>query len=366
MENISYIPILKTKRAEFSALTQLASQVKEKILPLLEIEPVPIDPDTEVPDKTYDEMLDGFGQKVAGACTAMPSIFLDGILIEEQFISTQDTYPIINAVNQVRAAGIRVIPVTSPTRTQNYRNAIDTLLQGEVCLRLTTVDLVNPQMISTYIQHLGLPPQQIDVVIDLRDMLTEESVNAGTIKIMALGLINNLQNVSDFRTVALASGSFPVDLSAIAVGIYSQQRLEWTLWQDLHTSGQLIRQMVYSDYGVQHPEYTRLATRFPSATASVRYTGDNDFWVFRGRVATRYGYEQYGAHSQAIIAHPEYPGANFCAGDQDIENYAQVYAAYQLNPLPSHKFGSPEVWRRIGQNHHITKVVYQLANLYGL
>ncbi|EOJ6915992.1 beta family protein [Escherichia coli] len=366
MANISYIPILKTKRAEFSALTQLAPHVKEKISPLLEIEPVPIDPDTEIPDKSYDEMLDGFGQKVAGACSAMSSVFLDGILIEEQFISAHDTYPMVNAVNQVRAAGIRVIPVTSPTRTQNYRNAIDTLLQGEVCLRLTTVDLVNPQMISTYIQHLGLPPEQIDVVIDLRDMLTEESVNAGTIRIMALGLINNLQHVSTFRTVALASGSFPIDLSSIAVGIYSQQRLEWTLWQDLHTNGQLVRQMIYSDYGVQHPEYTRLATRFPSATASVRYTGDNDFWVFRGRVATRYGYEQYGAHSQAIIAHPEYPGASFCAGDQDIENYAQVYAAYRLNPLPSHKFGGPEVWRRIGQNHHITKVVHQLANLYGL
>lgn len=366
MANISYIPILKTKRAEFSALTQLAPNVKEKISPLLEIEPVPIDPDTEVPDKSYNEMLDGFGQKVAGACSAMSSIFLDGILIEEQFISAQDTYPMVNALNQVRAMGVRVIPVTSPTRTQNYRNAIDTLLQGEVCLRLTTVDLVNPQMISTYIQHLDLPPQQIDVVIDLRDMLTEESVNAGTIRIMALGLINNLQHVSGFRTVALASGSFPIDLSSIAVGIYSQQRLEWTLWQDLHTNGQLVRQMIYSDYGVQHPEYTRLATRFPSATASVRYTGDNDFWVFRGRVATRYGYEQYGAHSQTIIAHPEYPGASFCTGDQDIENYAQVYAAYQLNPLPSHKFGSPEVWRRIGQNHHITKVVHQLANLYGL
>ncbi|CCK17182.1 hypothetical protein BN136_3192 [Cronobacter universalis NCTC 9529] len=366
MANISYIPILKTKRAEFTALAQLTPSVKEKISPLLEIEPVPIDPDTEIPDKTYDEMLDGFGQKVAAACSAMPSVFLDGLLIEEEFISPQDTYPFINAVSQLRSTGMHVIPVTSPTRTQNYRNAVDFILDNEVCLRLTTVDLVNPQLISSYIHHLKLLPHQIDVVIDLRDMLTEESINAGTIKIMALGLINNLQHISSFRTVALACGSFPVDLSNISVGIYSQQRLEWTLWQDLHANGQLVRQMVYSDYGIQHPEYTRLATRFPSATASVRYTGDNDFWVFRGKVATRYGYEQYGAHSQAIIAHPEYPGAGFCTGDQDIATYAQVYAAYQLNPSPAHKFGSAEVWRRIGQNHHITKVVYQLANLYGL
>ncbi|EOL9957195.1 beta family protein, partial [Escherichia coli] len=52
---ISYIPILKAKRSELSALSQLSIEKKSKILPLLEIEPVPIDPDSGIALKSYNE-----------------------------------------------------------------------------------------------------------------------------------------------------------------------------------------------------------------------------------------------------------------------------------------------------------------------
>jgi hypothetical protein len=37
MEDISYVPILKTKRAEFTATAQLSKSVKVKIIPLLKL-----------------------------------------------------------------------------------------------------------------------------------------------------------------------------------------------------------------------------------------------------------------------------------------------------------------------------------------
>lgn len=366
MEDISYVPILKTKRAEFSATAQLDQSVKVKIIPLFEIEPVPLDPDTDVPDKTYNEMMSDFGKKISTACSNISTIYLDGILIEDQFIDPSDIYPITNAVNQARTAGVHVVPVSSPTRNSNYLQAIDSLVQNEICLRLTVTDLANPQYIAAYISRLNIPYENIDVVIDLRDSITEDSLESGQSQILAIGLINNLQNLNSFRRVILAGGSFPVDLSQISVGIYSQPRFEWNLWQSLHNNSSLMRKVVYADYGIQHPEYTRLATRFPSVTASVRYTGDDDFWVFRGRKANQFGYDQYGAHSQAIVAHKEYSGVAFSVADKDINDYAQVYAKYLQNPTTGYKFGSPEVWRRIGQNHHITKVVSQLSSLYGL
>lgn len=366
MEEISYIPILKAKRAEYSAITQLDPLAKSKIIPLFEIEPTPLDPDTEVPDKTYNELLVDFGKKISRACAGINGIYLDGILIEEQFINASDTYPIINAINQARTEGMHVIPVSSPTRSPSYLSAINLLIQGEICLRLTVTDLANPQLIDAYISRLGIPKNSIDILIDLRDLLTDDSLLSGRSQMLALGLINNLNNLHAYRKIILAAGSFPVDLSQIAVGTYSQSRLEWILWQSLYTSGELSRFVIYSDYGIQHPDYTRLATRFPSVTASVRYTGDNDFWVFRGKKANQYGYDQYGAHSQNIVAHNEYSGKKFCQGDKEIDDYANVYAQYLLNPSTDYKFGSPEVWRKIGQNHHITKVIDQLANLYGL
>ncbi|MBH2654872.1 beta family protein [Serratia ureilytica] len=366
MTRISYVPILKTKRAEFSAITQLTQGVKSKFIPLFEVEPVPLDPETDTPDKTYNIHLNDFGKKLIAACAEIPMVYLDGLLIEEQFISPGDAYPITNAINQARASGLHVVPVSSPTRSINYLREIDHLVQGEVCLRLTVTDLANPQLISSYISRLNIPNSDIDIVIDLRDTITEGSLQSGQSKTLAVGLINNLHNLNSYRRVILAGGSFPVDLSQISIGVYSQTRSEWILWQQLHQSGELTREVIYSDYGVQHPDYTRLATRFPSVSASVRYTGDDDFWVFRGRKANQYGYDQYGAHSQAIVSHREYSGSTFSAGDKEIYDYAQVYAQYLHNQDPAHKFGSAEVWRKIGQNHHITKVVDQLANLYGL
>ncbi|MBD2782600.1 beta family protein [Xenorhabdus szentirmaii] len=366
LETISYIPILKTKRAEFTALSRLDTFTKSKIIPLLEIEPVSIDLDLGAPDKSYDEMLSGFEQKVLTGCNGIPTIFLDGVLIEEHFISPTDQYPIENAIIQARNAGFRVIPVTSPTRSSNYQQSIKSLMQGEVCLRLTTTDLVNPQLITSYVHELNIAPEHIDVIIDLRDTLSEVDINSGRARMLALGLINNLAKILQYRTITLASGSFPVDLSDISVGTYSQTRLEWTLWQDIYSSNQLPRNIIYSDYGVQHPDYTHLATKYPRTSASVRYTGDNDFWVFRGRLAHRFGYEQYGAHSQEIISHHEYSGPLFSAGDQDIYDYAQTYTQFLQGSSGDYRFGSAETWRKIGQNHHITKVVSQLSNLYGL
>ncbi|WP_029686173.1 beta family protein [Tatumella saanichensis] len=362
----SYVPILKTKRAEFTALNQLNATTKSKIIPLLEIEPVPIDPDTELPAKSYDDFLANFGQKIATATDDIDMVYLDGLLIESQFISPADIYPITNAVTQVRAAGVHVIPVSSPTRDMAYRNAVDTLIQGEICLRLTIADLANPQLLMNYISHLGIPFQNIDIVIDLRDTVTEDNINLGTQQTLTSGFINNLPHLSDYRRVILSSGSFPTDLTNIPVGSHRLQRLEWTLWQDLYRSKTLERFVLFSDYGIQHPDYTRLPTRFPSVSASVRYTVDDDFLILRGRKANQYGFEQYGKHSQDIVNHPDYAGQHFSAADLMIHDYAQTYAAHLQNSQPNPSFGSAETWRKIGQDHHITKVVDQLASLYGL
>ncbi len=136
----------------------------------------------------------------------MQGVYIDGLLIEEHFISPEDHYPIINAVNQVRDMEIRVIPVSSPTRPSNYKRAIDELMQNEICLRLTTLDLVNPQLITHYINHLGIPLSNIDIIIDLRDELTEDKINSGELYTLAMGLINNLAHLNEYRKVILSGG----------------------------------------------------------------------------------------------------------------------------------------------------------------
>lgn len=356
MQHFSYMPILKGKRAEFRALAQLTPDISEQIRPLIEIEPVPYNPDTGEAEKTYSELLVGYGAKLAAAWPNQMPILLDGNLIDEDDIQDGETYPLIDAIRQAREAGVHVVPVTSPTRSPAYKSAVSTLLHDEVCLRLKIADLMNPQLINEYLVTLGIPMNRIDVVIDLNSSLDADNIQSSAL--IAVGGINNLPHLQEYRSITLAAGSFPPDLSDIQVGIALIPRLGWGLWLNLKTMTGLNRPVIYGDYGIQHPEYARIETRFPSFTASIRYTTDDHFLVFRGKVARVHGYEQYGEHCRVLIERPDYSGQAFSEGDADIWKYAHG----QVTNANGVTNGSPEVWRRVGTNHHITKVVRQLAN----
>lgn len=357
MKDVMYIPILKGKRAEFRAIKELSMQVQRLIVPLIEIEPISIDFDTELPTKTYNEHLNDFGRKLSDCLGETRRIMLDGLLIEEEYISEGDTYPVVNAVSQLRGCGVEVIPVTSPTRSDKYKRLISSVISDSVCLRLTTADLMNPQLLVSYIESLRVGLNKIDVIIDFRASLKQDTID--TFVIMAEGGINNLPNLYDYRSVSVAAGSFPTDLSDIQVGIEEIPRLEWELWKKIKYNGNLKRDVIFSDYSIQHPDFTRIPTKFPSVSASIRYTGEDCILVFRGRDPKKYGYEQYGVHCQRLIAHVEYCGESFSQGDKDIWLYAH---GQMLKASKEVTYGSPEVWRRVAANHHITKVIAQLSS----
>ena len=62
-EKVLYIPALKAKGGEFGALAALSPKAKARILPLLDVLPVPVDFRTNAPKKTLDKHLDWIGQK---------------------------------------------------------------------------------------------------------------------------------------------------------------------------------------------------------------------------------------------------------------------------------------------------------------
>ncbi len=86
-------------------------------------------------------------------------------------------------------------------------------------LEINHVNLVNPQLITHYINHLGIPLSNIDIIIDLRDELTEDKINSGELYTLAMGLINNLAHLNEYRKVILSGGSFPT-ISVIFLLVY--------------------------------------------------------------------------------------------------------------------------------------------------
>ena len=55
-----YVPVLKGKLGEFKALFELENGIKDKIMPLIEIPPIPLNYDTGEPAKSVDEHLPNF------------------------------------------------------------------------------------------------------------------------------------------------------------------------------------------------------------------------------------------------------------------------------------------------------------------
>lgn len=67
------------------------------------------------------------------------------------------------------------------------------------------------------------------------------------------------------------------------------------------------------------------------------------------------GHAQYPANAQLLSQQDEFFGADFSYGD--------AYIASKGKDINTKETGTPRTWLRAGINHHLSCVIYQLANL---
>ncbi len=89
------------------------------------------------------------------------------------------------------------------------------------------------------------------------------------------------------------------------------------------------------------------------ASASVRYTVDDAWYVIKGPNVRDNGNQQYQRHCATLVSSGLFMGEKFSAADAHIAKCAQGV----VNP------GWLTTWRWVGTNHHLQKVVTDLANL---
>ena len=110
----------------------------------------------------------------------------------------------------------------------------------------------------------------------------------------------------------------------------------------------------FGDYAISHPKVFELDMRIVKPYATIRYTIDNHWYIVKGDNVRDYGYEQYHKLSQKILASRYYQGPTMSWGDEYIQTCADKNA----------KTGNLSTWRQVGTNHHIVKVVQDIANFY--
>ncbi len=344
-----YVPVLKVKRGEKKALTQLSRAVKSKVTPFLEIVKRKIDKPLS---KHLETSFKGFIQAVSGFYRC--------------FIDTKEIAPDgpegAKAVFQWAAdSRIRFTPVSGICRNADVEAALAFRNNG-LALRLDRCEFEAGGLannINAFLSQHRLSPEDIDLFIDLGAVDT--MITPGVRK-LADAFLAEVPNHARWRTFTLSACAFPKSMGFIKKSNShdTTDRVDWMAWRDgLHARRTKIPRLpTYSDCAIQHPAGVEdFDYRIMQVSASIRYT-ITDCWLLIKGESTKItpAVQQFPKLSRALVNGRVggcYYGAGHCLGCSGIMECANGLKGY----------GSLEAWRRLGTVHHITKIVEDLDAL---
>lgn len=357
----AYVPILRWKQAEKSALCNLTSEVHSQTTPFFEfIMPGPV----RDKDDFKKIVLDSRTRfkidvpKIIGEinkCHLGGKAFIDMHLIDWDMKNEAFEY----VLSRANSANTQLVPVTyifpensTEADFEMRRLAVYYAKKNKsgMCIRIDRSSLNDKSLgdnIQTFLRTNELEFEETDLFIDLG--VTDFNDKVSDIS----KLLNNLPSLNQWRSFILCSGAFPRDLTEFEKHSHPElPRYDWLLWKGIKESGGIQRIPTYSDYTIQHPVYYGNTSSI-NVSASVRYAGDEQWDVMRGeglRNEEGAGHDQYIAHARLLIQQDFFKGQGYSFGDDYIVERAQP---------DNKKTGNPMTWLKAGINHHITLVVKQ-------
>lgn len=367
----SYIPILRWRPAERKALEQLFKEDKENITPLIEfVMPGPSTKKqgdeiviTKTPKEKLSEVLLDVEKDLLNSWR-QDAIFVDVHLLDSD-VRAASLRQILSASTNLNLFSVPVtyiIPVTSTDADMATRAvAIDYAKSSGhgICIRIDKSHLEEKDIslhIANFISNSDLSIENVDLLIDLG------AIDQSTVMEDIAKKIIQIPNLVKWRSLIVSGGVFPKDLTKFTPGkVHELERLDLKFWNYIQKIT-LPRIPLFSDYTIQCPSYEQVNA---IGSASVRYTDDEKWWIFRGKKPgvinpkTKEkgpGREQYIDHAKTLTGKSFskfYKGSDYSFGDVEIARIADPN-----NKKP----GSPATWLTIGINHHITLVARQIAN----
>lgn len=346
-----YVPVLRWKQAEWSALRNLKQTYRGRVTPLVEITPGSVEPRKRRP--SLELMLSKNLEELASSWVGMP-VFVDLVHLPSLLRMSDGRQPILFIGGKARGRGVQLIPVTGPYRSQDFQNAVRELLKADrrgVCVRLFRADLrqTTGEDLRRLLKFLEIDASQADLILDYQvtpDKLANLDYPA---------VVGALPELARWRTVTLISGAFPANLTAFTVGEHELPRRDWNGWLAIQNGTRAGRRPAFGDYTIQHGIYAEPPER-ANFSASIRYTSQ-DYWVImRGEGVFNDdgpGFAQWPANAQLLCDRQEFCGAPFSEGDKYIYEMSQQSA----------RTGNAGTWLQAGINHHLTYVARQVASL---
>ncbi len=342
-----YVPVLKVKRGEKSALSSISRGTQQRITPLLEIV-------ERKPDKspTVDAHLKTAFKGLADSVRSYSRCFLDA-----REIANEGPAAAAEVFRRAAAEGINFAPVTGLSRSVDIGAALSHRTHGLV-LRLTREEFEAGGLatnLRAFMNRHSLAPEEIDLIIDLGpvDNMVTDGVVALTNAFLA-----DVPDHPRWRTFTVSACAFPLSMGGIDRHSHQfVERADWLAWRNnLHSQRDTLPRLpTFSDCVIQHPRGVEgFNPRMMQVSASVRYTLVDRWLLLKGESTriTPPSTQFPDLATLLIYGHlqPNIAGQDHCDGCASMKASADGASG----------LGSAEVWRRLGTIHHITTAVEQL------
>jgi hypothetical protein len=370
-----YYPILRIKKGEADALTNLKSNTRAAIRPVLIIPPMEtVILSTAEKDKGVslvakqqrkdENYAPGFAKnlKIALNGTTPLSYYLDA---KPANLSSTLLQKMLDGIKSVSIKPRPVLYLQGSATYWQLYNKVFGHPEG-VMLRLKSSEIASPATLQTVKQlynDFNLVSTDLVIMLDAGDV---SGVDVGMYASSIVNMCAQLHRILPHVECIVAGGGYPSSLTRVAP--WTQHRFErkcWKLWQNVRQW----QEISFADYGPMSA--VTLAEAAQRGAPKVRYTLDSTFMLYQGVVKTvakmpkgsvaqprtlkppPSSTEQYLIISSEVCGLNDYPGAHFSWGDNHM---------FQSSDPLFLKRGNPTTWVTVNVSHHIEHVVATLAN----
>lgn len=345
-----YIPILRSKQAEFNALKNLEPALKKHISPFFKVVEVERHRDTKLPKKNPQKHLNDVGTAIIKALNGHLATFVDLNDIVAVSYGTIDPNDVVVFFKKIKEAGINIIPARGLHLLPPHEKAILEVcanLKTGLCLRLDLDDIDNENLdneLKDVLKRNNIKSKDCDIIIDLEKFKNGfRSINK------MVDLINTFPDIKSWRTFTIAISSFP---EKIEKGVTHCSRDDFRNWRELiKKKTELQRVPSYGDYGIQEPGWSTTSVSYQGAV-NLRYALTDEWVLFKGRKQKK-GDSQFPDMCRKLIQYNEYNGPDFCWADEHINDCAMGHTGP----------GSGTTWRQVGFNRHMALTIIQMRTL---
>lgn len=358
MENFPkpYVPLLRWRQGEYEALFRLGDPQKNATCPLIELLPPDYDFELRKPKKELDEHLKLFGKRLGTKWAGRPA-FIDAGRLDPTARLPDGRHPLTFIFDEARIVGAPLIPLTGLGRDAAYQGAVwgTAAIDGRgAALRCSLAEALDPdfdQQVETLLGTLQIHWTALDIIIDLETPAYDPQDQL--VAIIVAGL-SGATILNACRSVVLMSTSFPDSLATMTHAVQHFPRREWLLYKSVVqalSAGR--RRPIFGDYGIAAINFAQGDMRFMRGSPNIRYTIDDAWIIARARGAPRGSNQAYPSLCGLVTGSGTYLGSHFSAGSEYIAN-CQTGVVTR---------GNATTWKWVATNHHITKVLDDLARL---